>query len=219
MPNKIENAYKLSKNIYDDALTQKKWWAKLYNYVFWGGVDNLEISKKILSIIPKDFSGLLLDVPVGTAQFTVEKYAALPLSKIICLDYSEDMLVQAKSRFEKHHISNVQCIQGDVGNLPFENQVFDVLVSMNGFHAFPDKEKAFSETFRVLKKGGMFIGCFYVKGECKRTDFLVNNVLAPKGWFTPPFQTFSDFNRFLEQNYSTVHIDHEHSIAYFWCKK
>ena len=81
MPNKIENAYKLSKNIYDDALTQKKWWAKLYNYVFWGGVDNLEISKKILSIIPKDFSGLLLDVPVGTAQFTVEKYAALPLSK------------------------------------------------------------------------------------------------------------------------------------------
>ena len=74
------------------------------------------------------------------------------------------MLVQAKSRFEKHHISNVQCIQGDVGNLPFENQVFDVLVSMNGFHAFPDKEKAFSETFRVLKKGGMFIGCFYVKG-------------------------------------------------------
>ena len=46
MPNKIENAYKLSQNIYDDALTQKKWWAKLYNYVFWGGVDNLEISKK-----------------------------------------------------------------------------------------------------------------------------------------------------------------------------
>ena len=126
MPNKIENAYKLSQNIYDDALTQKKWWAKLYNYVFWGGVDNLEISKKILSIIPKDFSGVLLDVPVGTAQFTVEKYAALPLSKIICLDYSEDMLVQAKSRFEKHHISNVQCIQGDVGNLPFENQMFDV---------------------------------------------------------------------------------------------
>lgn len=59
MPNKIENAYKLSQNIYDDALTQKKWWAKLYNYVFWGGVDNLEISKKILSIIPKDFSGVL----------------------------------------------------------------------------------------------------------------------------------------------------------------
>lgn len=59
MPNKIENAYKLSKNIYDDVLTQKRLWAKLYNFVFWGGVDDLEISKKILSIIPKDFSGIL----------------------------------------------------------------------------------------------------------------------------------------------------------------
>ena len=51
MPNKIENAYKLSKNIYDDVLTQKRLWAKLYNFVFWGGVDDLEISKKILTFI------------------------------------------------------------------------------------------------------------------------------------------------------------------------
>lgn len=219
MPNNIKKAYKSSKNIYDDVLTQKRLWTKLYNVIFWGGVDNLEISTKLLNIIPKNFSGLLLDVPVGTARFTFEKYATLPHSEIICLDYSEDMLAQAKARFEQYHVSNAQCIQGDVGNLPFENEKFDVLISMNGFHAFPDKEKAFRETFRVLKNGGTFIGCFYVKGACKRTDFLVNCFLAPRGWFTPPFQTFSDLKRLLNNHYSTVNLYHEHSIAYFWCKK
>lgn len=28
--NKIEKAYAASKNIYDDTLTQSKWWARLY---------------------------------------------------------------------------------------------------------------------------------------------------------------------------------------------
>jgi ubiquinone/menaquinone biosynthesis C-methylase UbiE len=46
-------------------------------------------------------------------------------------------------------------MQGDVGNLKFSNETFDIVLSMNGFHAFPDKEKAFSETARVIKKGGI----------------------------------------------------------------
>lgn len=34
---------------------------------------------------------------------------------------------------------------------------FDILLSMNKFHAFPDKMKAFEETARVIKQGGYFI--------------------------------------------------------------
>ncbi len=30
------------------------------------------------------------------------------------------------------------------------------MLSLNGFHAFPDKEAAYRETYRVLKKGGTF---------------------------------------------------------------
>ena len=35
-----------------------------------------------------------------------------------------------------------------------EANSFDIVLSMNGFHAFPDKKKAFRETHRVLKPGG-----------------------------------------------------------------
>lgn len=219
MKNTIKKAYKSSKNIYDDALTQTKFWWKLYNQLFWAGVDDTVIAKRVLDAIPPDFSGELLDIPVGTAVFTAEKYAALPFSKITCVDYSEDMLSQARIRFDKRHISNIECMQGDVGRLPFEDNRFDMLVSMNGFHAFPDKEKAFAETYRVLKKGGVFSGCFYIREECRRTDFLVRHFLSPKGWFTPPFQSYSELKYLLEKMYAAVKISNERSIAYFQCIK
>lgn len=54
---------------------------------------------------------------------------------------------------------------GDVGALPFADGAFDIVLSLNGFHAFPDKEVAYREVFRVLKPGGTFCGCFLCGGR------------------------------------------------------
>ena len=75
--------------------------------------------------------------------------------------------------------------QGDVGALSFGNSSFDIVLSLNGFHAFPDKEAAWREIFRVLRPGGVFCGCFYVRGQNRRTDWLIRRLYVPKGWFTP----------------------------------
>lgn len=96
MSDKIKWSYKFSKNFYDDAITQRKWWSRLYLKLFWGGVEDNEIARKMLSWIPDDFSGKLLDVPVGTAVFTAEKYSRMSQADITCLDYSQDMLEQAE---------------------------------------------------------------------------------------------------------------------------
>lgn len=76
---KIDKAYKSSKNIYDDVLTQNSLFGKVYIKLFWSGVDDNEIAKKVLSYIPDDFSGVLLDVLVGTAVFTHEKWKNLKI--------------------------------------------------------------------------------------------------------------------------------------------
>lgn len=217
--NTIRQAYATSKNIYDDTLTQSKWWSRLYISFFWGGVDDIKIAARVFESIPDDFSGRLLDVPVGTGVFTAEKYKAMPNAQITCVDYSQDMLQQAQKRFANCNLRNVVCVQGDVGSLEFGDETFDIVLSMNGFHAFPDKEKAFAETVRVLKKGGTFCGCFYIKGQLKRTDFIVNTLLAKKGWFTPPFQALEELRTTLSERYSQVEFYHEHSIAYFKCIK
>ena len=217
MADKIQDAYESSKNIYDGVLTQGNFFSRMYIKLFWNGTDDNEIARKVLSYIPDDFSGKLLDVPVGTAVFTQRKWSTLKNAHITCLDYSTDMLEQAKRRLDgKAHIN---FIQGDVGNLQMDDESFDIVLSMNGFHAFPDKQKAFRETFRVLKSGGDFIACFYIRGKSKRTDWLVKNILAKKGWFTPPFQTEEELKNTLQKMYKEVELHVDGSMAYFHCVK
>ncbi len=213
----ITSSYKQSSGIYDDVLTRKKWWSKLYIRLFWGNVDDNEIAEKVLSYIPEDFSGRLLDVPVGTAVFTQKKYEALKNADITGLDYSEAMLMQARERLEA--LENVKLVQGDAGHLPYKKEEFDIVLSMNGFHAFPDKKAAFRETYRVLKKGGKFIACYYVKGRSRVTDSLVRNSLAKKGWFTPPFDTAQMLKNRLERAYDIKEFMVKGSMVYFCALK
>lgn len=187
--------------------------------IFWSGVDDNEIARKVLSYLPDDFSGKLLDVPVGTGVFTVAKYAVMDGAEITCLDYSVDMLDQARERFAKQGIGTVRLIQGDVGALPFDDASFDIVLTMNGFHAFPDKEKAYSEVDRVLKAGGTLVGCFCIRGESRRTDWLMTLILSRKGWFTPPFETFESLKARLERGYRLDEYHKEGSIVYFKATK
>ena len=217
MADKIQNAYESSKDIYDDVLTQGNFFSRMYIRLFWSGTDDNDIARKVLSYIPDDFSGDLLDVPVGTAVFTERKWASLKNARITCLDYNVDMLGQAEKRLGGN--AHISCVQGDVGNLQMEDESFDIVVSMNGFHAFPDKERAFSETRRVLKTGGDFIACFYIKGKSRRTDWLVKNVLAKKGWFSPPFQTEEELTDILRKMYRKTDIHVDGSMVYFHCVK
>lgn len=217
MADKIQDAYESSKNIYDGILTQGNFFSRMYIKLFWSRTDDNEIARKVLSYIPDDFSGKLLDVPVGTAVFTQRKWSSLKNAHITCLDYSTDMLEQAKRRLDGQ--AHINFIQGDVGNLQMDDESFDIVLSMNGFHAFPDKQKAFSETCRVLKSGGDFIACFYIRGKSKRTDWLVKNILAKKGWFTPPFQTEEELKNTLQKMYKEVELHVDGSMTYFHCVK
>ena len=212
----VHNGYKRGAKSYDNLLSTKRLWAKLACKLVWGFPDTA-YTNKLLDCIPDDFGGKLLDIPVGTALFTAPKYQHMKNAKITCMDYSEDMMNFAQQKFQSAGINNVTCLQGDVGNLPFQDASFDRVLSMNGFHAFPDKEAAFRETSRVLKDGGSFIGCFYIKGEVKRTDWFVNHIYVPKGYFIPPFLTKSDLEKKLHAIYHTVEIWNIGSIACFRC--
>lgn len=219
MEDKIEKSYRFSKNFYDDALTQNKWWSRLYFKLVWGGVDDNEIARKVLSWIPDDFGGKMLDVPVGTAVFTAEKYKRMGKADIIGLDYSQDMLDRARFRFSENGITNIKTMQGDVGAMPFDDDSFDYILCMNGLHVFPDKDKAYSEILRTLKQGGELLACFYIAGEQKIADLLAKTVLTRMGWFTPPFDSANDVRRRLEPHYEILDFNIEGAMLYFRAKK
>ena len=120
---------------------------------------------------------------------------------------------------ERLHLKNVTFRQGDVGALPYEDDTFDIVLSLNGFHAFPDKEAAYREVFRLLRPGGTFCGCFYVKDEHKRTDWFVRHVYEKAGFFTPPYETVSSLKARLDGMYADVDMGNLKSMAWFVCRK
>jgi len=214
----IKNSYNKLANNYDKILSVKKIWGKICCKIIWGFNDT-EYVGELLTWLSDDFSGKLLDIPTGTALFTLEKYKKTRDANITCMDYSQNMLETAKEKFKQNGLNNITCIQGDIGNLPFEDKTFDLILSMNGFHAFPDKERAFDEINRVLKSDGIFIGCYYIKEKNKRTDWFINNFYVPKNYFTPPFQNFYDVEKKLEEKYTIEKIKTLGSIVYFKCMK
>ena len=223
LQNKIQLAYRSigSNSFYDEMMTHSSYLGSFVNYLVWGynKSDNDLINGRVLSYIGENFKGKLLDVPVGTGVITMPFYSLIPNADITCLDYSEEMLNQSKEKAEKLKLKNIKFQQGDVGNLPYEDNSFDIVLSMNGFHAFPDKEKAFDETFRVLKEGGKFCGCFYIKGQSWKTDFIINNIYVKKGYFTPPFETLETLKQRLEKMYKKVEIGNIKSLVNFNCIK
>ena len=220
----IKSAYKTlgkAHNFYDGMMTGTTVFGRLMDRAVWHmSVDDvLEYQSEAFAAIPSDFNGKLLEVPVGTGVLSMPVFKTLPDANITCLDYSEKMMASAEQRAREMNIPNVCFQQGDVGSLPFEDESFDAVVSLNGFHAFPDKEAAFSETFRVLKKGGIFCGCFYVKNANKHTDRIILTLYVKSGYFTPPFETVDSLRERLENMYSEVKVGNVESIAYFQCVK
>ena len=208
-------------NLYDGIITRSTPIGKLMDSVVWG-LDASLAAKWIndaLAPIPDDFKGTLLEVPVGTGVLTVPVYQSLPEAQITCLDYSAEMMQNAERRAKALAVRNISFVQGDVGALPFEDERFDVVLSLNGFHAFPDKDAAFKETHRVLKKGGIFCGCFYIAGEFGRTDWFVKHMYVPKGFFTPPFETKETLEKRLKALYAEVRVSPVRAEGVFCCVK
>ena len=220
----IQNAYKyLGKEatFYDGMITCSTIPGSAVCKIVWNM--NKEINTRYLEMalsgIPENFSGKMLEVPVGTGVLTMPVYKTLPNAEIHCLDYSADMMATAQSRAENMGIQNIQFRQGDVGALPYEDNSFDLLLSLNGFHAFPDKDAAYREVFRVLKPGGIFCGCFYIAGQNKRTDWFIDHLYVPKGFFTPPFETIGSLYKRLSNMYEDLKLETVESMACFACQK
>ena len=220
----IRNAYKQTggnASFYDGMMTYSTFLGKAICRVVWNmdGEKNLSYLERALSGVPQGFAGKLLEVPVGTGVLTMPVYQSLPDADITCLDYSPDMMSAAKARAEHLGIGNARFIRGDVGTMPFGDASFDVVLSLNGFHAFPDKEAAWRETFRVLKPGGTFCGCFYIQGGCARTDWFIKHLYQPKGYFTPPYETEESLRTRLSKMYAEADVTRYEGIACFRCRK
>ena len=76
--------------------------------------------------------------------------------KVIGIDFTEAMIEKARTNAEKLGFNNVEFRQGDIEKIPMTGNVADVVVSNCVMNLVPDKPKAFSEVYRILKPSGHF---------------------------------------------------------------
>ena len=94
-------------------------------------------------------SGALAAVFAGRCQTPVD---------LTGVDVSSEMLRQANRHLSKRQIS-ARLILGDVNNLPFADDTFDVILVAHVLEHMTRPEITLSELFRVLKPGGMLVAC------------------------------------------------------------
>lgn len=93
----------------------------------------------------------VLDVACGTGVAAIT--AARVGARVTGLDLTPELLVRARENAQLADVS-VEWHEGDVEQLPFEHETFDVVVSQYGHIFAPRPDVALSEMLRVLKPGG-----------------------------------------------------------------
>jgi arsenite methyltransferase len=76
--------------------------------------------------------------------------------RVIGIDMTEAMIMKARKNAESLGYANVEFRMGDIEAIPVENDTADVVVSNCVMNLVPDKQKAFGETFRIIRPGGHF---------------------------------------------------------------
>ena len=163
---------------------------------------------------------MVLDCGCGGGANIKTLLKLCPKGKVQGIDYSAVSVEKAR-KVNASAIAAGRCAvqQASVAELPFEAEQFDVVTAFETVYFWPELAQNFREVYRVLKPGGTFCGCFYVRGEQKRTDWFVRHIYERTGFFTPPYETASSLKKRLEKLYATVTLGTVKSMAWFACRK
>jgi len=122
--------------------------------------------------LPTEFAGIkkgdtVVDLGSGAGNDVFVARAIVgDEGRVIGIDMTEAMIENANQNNLKLGYKNVQFRLGDIEDMPIANNLADVVVSNCVLNLVPDKQKAFSEIYRVLKPGAHFcVSDIVIKGE------------------------------------------------------
>jgi ubiquinone/menaquinone biosynthesis C-methylase UbiE len=112
----------------------------------------------------------VLEVACGTGLVALK--VAERGDKVYGIDISSPMIEEAKKKAQELGTKNVEFSVEDAYALPFDNNMFDIVICNNALHNMMYPQKALSAIKRVIKPGGRFIAVIVGFGEAPKFKML-----------------------------------------------
>ena len=111
---------------------------------------------KVNRLLPQKTNLHLLDLATGTGEQVIMLCQHNDnISKSVGMDLSKGMLEIGKVKVSDAKLNNkIELTEGDAGNIPSENDLFDAVTISFGIRNVPDVPKALKEMNRVLSLNG-----------------------------------------------------------------
>ena len=128
----------------------------------------------------------VLDVACGTGNASIP--AARAGARVTGLDFAPGLLAIARERAADAMVE-IDFVEGNAEELPFEDASFDRLLSTFGHMFAPDHARAASEMKRVLRPGGAIaVACWTPDGSIGRMSQTLAELVPPPPGAQPPLQ-------------------------------
>lgn len=132
--------------------------------------------------------------------------------KIIGVDMTPEMVFKARENKAKMGYENVDFRLGEIENLPVESNSIDVVVSNCVLNLVPDKDRAFSETYRVLKHGGHFSISDIVVEDATIPEILKNDIAAYAGCISGAIDKKDYLHKVRSAGFKNIQIQKERPL-------
>jgi SAM-dependent methyltransferase len=126
----------------------------------------------------------VLDVACGTGNATLP--AARTGARVTGIDFATGLLEIARERAADAMVE-IEFVEGDVQEMPFEDDSFDCVLSTFGHMFGPDHRRTADEMRRVLRPGGAIaVACWTPGGSIGRMFQTVSELVPPRPGGDPP---------------------------------
>lgn len=135
-----------------------------------------------LGVVPGE---RVLDVACGSGNAAIAA-ARRTWGNVVGVDFVPALLERARERAAAERLE-IEFIEGDAAELPFDQGEFDVVTSVFGAMFAPDQQQAANEILRVCKPGGRIGMANWVPdGPVSQLFGIVAKHVPPPPGFTPP---------------------------------
>lgn len=157
--------------VFDSPKTQVEFFYLEYNEI---------ISEQIRNAFTDTAGRTCLELGCGRGTSSIFQSKKLSLAPTAS-DYSSAALKIARKNFKKYMVDG-NLVEADIYKLPFDDNAFDVVISLGVFEHLEEPDRAFSEIFRVLSNDGIMVHMIVPEHHSIQAYFgLLNRFLSSMG--------------------------------------